>query len=68
MGIMARCRNAALIRSRTSRAMKPGMGVAMWAMRGMSLPTSTALDLQVADGRAAVVIPVVDIRGKLMVL
>src|ERR1700744_4333289 len=62
---MARCRNVIHMRLRTFRAMKPGMGVAMWVMLDMSPQTNTAPDLQAGD------IPVVDTRaadipGKLM--
>jgi hypothetical protein len=68
MDIMALCRTVTHMHLRIFRAMKRAMDTGMWAMQPMNPRTSTAPDLQAADGRAAVVIPVVDIRGKLLVL
>jgi hypothetical protein len=65
MDIMVLCQTVTHMHLHIFRAMKRAMDTGMWAMQHMNPPTSTVLDLQAAGVRAAVVIPVVDIRGKL---
>ena len=68
MDIMALCRTVTHMHLRIFRAMKRAMDTGMWAMQHMNPPTSTVLDLQAADTRAAAVTPVAVILGKLLVL